>query len=43
MIHDPILKTQVAALYHEGWTVEEISKELDIPLEDVIEWCNKLI
>ena len=43
MIHDPILRTQVAALYKEGWTVEEISEEFDIPLEDVIEWCNKLI
>lgn len=43
MITDPLLRTQAAALYHEGWTVEEIAEELNIPVADVIEWCNKLI
>ncbi len=43
MITDPLLRTQAAALYHEGWTVEEIAEELDIPLEGVIEWCNRLV
>ena len=42
MIHDPLLRTQVAALYKEGWSTEDIASELELSLEDVIEWCNRL-
>lgn len=42
MIHDLLLRTQVAALFKEGWSTEDISAELELPLEDVIEYCNKL-
>lgn len=43
MITDPLLRTQVASLYKEGWSTGEIAEETGIPLEDVIEWCNKLV
>ncbi|MBR6142510.1 MAG: hypothetical protein IKQ37_12270 [Bacteroidaceae bacterium] len=43
MIQDPLIRTQVAALYKEGWDVKEIAEELGLPLADVIEYCNKLV
>lgn len=43
MIQDPLLRTQISALYKEGWTVEEIAEETGESEKDIIEWCNKLI
>ena len=43
MIQDPLIRTQVAALYKEGWDVKEIAEEVGLSLADVIEYCNKLV
>jgi len=43
MIQDPLIRTQVAALYKEGRDVKEIAEEVGLSLADVIEYCNKLV
>ena len=43
MIDDILLRTQVAALFKEGWSPEDIADELDIDVNDVKEYCVKLI
>lgn len=40
---DILIRTQVAALYKEGWTPEEIAEELDLDKVEVMEYCCKLI
>ncbi len=40
---DVLLRTQVAALYKDGWTVQEIAEELNLSEEEVIQVANKVI
>ena len=40
---DVLQRSIVASLYREGWTCEEIAEETGVALEDIIQYCNKLI
>lgn len=42
MITDPLLKTQIAELYNEGWNPEDISEELGLDEVDVMDYCSEL-
>ena len=43
MIEDPLARTLVAALFKEGWDINDIADELGLEVENVVEYCNKLV
>lgn len=40
---DVLQRSIVASLYRGGATCEEIAEETGLPLEEIIQYCNKLI
>ncbi len=43
MITDTLLKTQIAALYKEGWNPEDIADELGLDEVEVMDFCAELL
>lgn len=43
MITDPLLKTQIEALYKEGWNPEDIADELGLDEVEVMDYCAELL
>ena len=40
---DILLRTQIAALYKEGWNTEDIAQELGLDETKVMDYCAKLL
>ena len=43
MIKDSLIKTQIAALYVEGWNPEDIADELGLDEVEVMDYCAELL
>lgn len=43
MITDPLIKTQIEALYKEGWNPEDIADELGLDEVEVMDYCAELL